>query len=147
MKKNTLPVLVIGFFSILPLASQAKDERLKFSIADALNSPGAQGRLDSGIKLFWGDQGHPNPVQTYGDFTANKKTNAFNKSDKEACEWNFASAVISLQERARKEGGNAVINIHSVYREGNLVSATEYECGVGAFVSGVALRGTVVKLP
>jgi hypothetical protein len=145
--KKTLLIVGVVLFATLPLASQAKDDRQKFPIADGLNSPGAQGKLDSGVKLFWGDQKYPKPTQTYGEFTANKKTNAFNKSDKEACEWNFASAVISLQERARKEGGNAVVQIHSVYRNDDMVSDTEYECGVGSFVSGVALRGTVVKLP
>ncbi len=97
--------------------------------------------------MYWGKQTFPKPLQTFGEFTANKKTNAFNKSDQEGCDWNFLSAVISLQGRAKSEGGNAVVNIHSVYKNKDFVSETEYQCGAGAFVSGAALRGTVVKLP
>ena len=39
-----------------------------------------------------------------------------------------------------------MINIHSVYRNDNVASDTEYLCGSGAMVAGVALRGTVVTL-
>jgi len=81
-----------------------------------------------------------------GEWTANKKTNASNKTDQEACEIAFVSAIVSLQQRARNEGGDAVINIVSVYRNERRESPTEYVCGAGTFVAGVALRGTVVKL-
>jgi hypothetical protein len=45
-----------------------------------------------------------------------------------------------------REGGNAVTNIHSVYKNAPFNSDSEYECGAGAIMGGVALRGTVVKL-
>jgi len=81
-----------------------------------------------------------------GEFTSNKKTNAANKSDQEACDLAFISAVIALQQRARKEGGNAVVNIRSVYKQEDSDSPTEFICGAGKIMAGVALRGTVVKL-
>lgn len=128
-------------------AAQARDDRLKMPIADAMNTPAAQGKLDPEIKLYFGDAKHPAPKQKLGTFTSNKKTNFFNKSDKEGCEWAFLSAAIALQERVKREGGNAMVGIHSVYRNQENHSATEYDCGAGAMVGGVALRGTVVKLP
>src|SRR3546814_1109276 len=78
--------------------------------------------------------------------SSNKKTNFFNKSDKAGCERAFASAMLSLRDRALKEGGDAVIDIHSVYKGDEFKSATEYECGAGTIMGGVAPRGTVVKL-
>jgi uncharacterized protein YbjQ (UPF0145 family) len=54
--------------------------------------------------------------------------------------------VLELQERARKEGGNAVINIKSNYRNEERASATQYTCGAGAVIAGVALKGDVVTL-
>jgi uncharacterized protein YbjQ (UPF0145 family) len=51
-----------------------------------------------------------------------------------------------LQDRVRKEGGNAVINIRSNYRNVERESATEFTCGAGAIVAGVALKGEVVTL-
>jgi len=130
---------------VLSLPAMARDTVLQLPIEDATKAGGA--RLDGTVKFFWGDQSHPAPEKTLGTYTSNKKTNFFNKSDKEGCEWVWLSAMLALQERAKKEGGNAVIDIHSVYRNSDFSSQTEYECGAGSVVGGVALRGTVVKLP
>lgn len=127
-------------------AAQARDTALKLPIKDAMEGVEAKKQLTGQVKFFFGSQQHPTPAATYGTFTANKKTNFANKSDKEGCEWAFLSAMLSLQERAIAEGGNAVINIQSYYKKGEFSSETEYECHAGAFVGGVALRGTVVKL-
>jgi uncharacterized protein YbjQ (UPF0145 family) len=54
--------------------------------------------------------------------------------------------VIALQQRARKEGGNAVINIVSNYKNVVTSSDTEYVCGAGALMAGVAFKGRVVRL-
>jgi uncharacterized protein YbjQ (UPF0145 family) len=102
--------------------------------------------LDVGVRFFFGDQKHTEIVTRIGTYTANKKTNAFNKSDQEACKWAFLSAMISLQDRAIAEGGNAVVNIQSFYKKREFTSATEFECGAGAMVAGVTLVGDVVKL-
>jgi hypothetical protein len=104
-------LLVIACTLVLPAA--ARDEQKLYPIGQALKSPAAQGKVDPGIRLFFGRQRHPNVTKDFGEWPTNKKTNAFAKSDLQACEWVFLSAVIALQERARKEGGNAVINIVS----------------------------------
>jgi uncharacterized protein YbjQ (UPF0145 family) len=98
------------------------------------------------VGLYFAGQHHPSVAKSYGEFATNKKTNAFGKSDEKACQHVFLSAVIELQERARKEGGNAVINIKSNYRNEERASATEYTCGAGAVIAGVALKGDVVTL-
>ncbi|WP_316247576.1 hypothetical protein [Pseudoalteromonas sp. BZK2] len=56
------------------------------------------------------------------------------------------SALKALQERAVREGMNAVVNIQSYYKKREFVSQTEYQCGAGTFIAGVALKGTLVKL-
>jgi hypothetical protein len=125
----------------------ARDDRLMFPVKEAMErGKSTRERIDPGIRLYFGKQKVPALERKLGEFTANRKTNATNKTDKEACEISFVSAAVSLQQRARKEGGDAVINIHSVYRNENRESASEYLCGAGTFVAGVALRGTVVKL-
>jgi len=133
-------VLVMG-------VAYARDTRLKLPIKDAMETGEFKAQADANIKLFFGAQQYPKPVQSFGTFTSNKKTNFFNKSDKEGCEWVFLSAALALQERARQLGGNAVVKIKSVYKGGDLSSETEYECGAGAVMGGVALQGEVVKLP
>ena len=112
----------------------------------ALSSSAAQEKVDPEIKLFFGRQRHPKVAKDLGEWPTNKKTNAFAKSDQHACEWVFLSAVIALQQRARKEGGNAVINIVSNYRNIETSSESEYVCGAGGLIAGVALKGRVVNL-
>lgn len=142
-------------FSAIVLASTAltlsagvcaRDDQRMYPLAEALATPAAQGKLDPAIKLFFGNQPHPAVAKEMGEWRTNKKTNGLNKSDQEACAWVFLSAVLELQERAQKEGGNAVINIKSNYKNNERSSETEYMCGSGALMSGVALKGTVVRL-
>lgn len=124
----------------------ARDDQKMHPIEEALNSAAAKEKLDPAIKLYFGSQPTPATAQNFGEWKTNKKTNGFNKSDRAACEWTFLSALLELQERARKEGGNAIINIKSNYKNQETSSETEYMCGSGALMSGVALKGDVVKL-
>lgn len=141
------PLAICVFAALLTAgAAQARDTALKLPIKEAMETPAAKEKLTGEVKFFFGSQQHPTPASTYGAYTANKKTNFANKSDKEGCEWAFLSAMLSLQQRALAEGGNAVINIQSYYKKNEFSSETEYECHAGAFTGGVALRGTVVKL-
>jgi hypothetical protein len=127
-------------------AVHARDERLKMPIAAAMGSAEANDKLGSDVKFFFGAEKSPKPAQTLGSFTSNKKTNFANKSDEEGCKIAFLSAMIALKDRALREGGNAVVNIHSIYKNEKFESDTEYECGAGRILGGVALRGTVVRL-
>jgi hypothetical protein len=126
--------------------AQARDERLKLPIQEAMTTEDAKAKLGDDVKFFFGSQTSPKPTATLGTFTSNKKTNFANKSDQDGCKIAFLSAMIALKERAQREGGNAVVNIHSVYKNETFKSDTEYECGAGKILGGVALRGTVVKL-
>ncbi len=145
MKKLATALLTA---TIILYSAQAvsRDDRLRFSIEEALSTEAAKQKLNTGIRFYFGDQEHGSITKKFGQFTSNKKTNAFNKSDQKACEWAFLSALTSLQQRAHREGGNAVINIISNYKNAEFKSNTEFECGAGTFMAGVALKGTVVKL-
>jgi hypothetical protein len=133
-------VLVAGLSS----HAFARDTVENYPVAAALASE--PGKVSDEIPLYFAGQKHPGVTKTYGEFATNKKTNAFGKSDETACQHVFLSAVIELQERARKEGGNAVINIKSNYKNEVRESATEFTCGAGAVIAGVALKGEVVTL-
>lgn len=122
------------------------DDMKRFEIAEAMNNPEYDQKLDRGVKFYWADESHPEIAQNYGEFITNKKTNAVNKSDREACEWVLLSALLQLRDRALQEGGDAVVNVTSYYKKREFVSQTEYECAPGFIMAGVALKGTVVKL-
>jgi len=143
MKASALAISAVAA-ALLMTVAHARDTRLKLPIKDAMETAEAKSRLGTEVKFVFGEA--PKNAKTFGTYTSNKKTNFANKSDKEGCEWAFLSAMLALKERAQAEGGNAVINIQSYYKKNEFTSTTEYECAAGAFVGGVALRGTVAKL-
>lgn len=143
--KNKIIALSLAF-AIAPSLSYARDDVGSYSITDALSTEHAKNKLGTDVAFYFGDQAYAEPVKNMGEFNTNKKTNAFNKTDLEACNWVFLSAMITLKERAVKEGGNAVVDIKSNYKK-NLTSSNDtFQCGAGTFVAGVALTGKVVKL-
>ena len=150
MRANTLVLLsaaaAVAFGLLAAPESGARDTKNKWPIADALNTADAKAQLDEGIKFYFGDAAHPAVAKSFGVFQSNKKTRGVGRSDQEACNHTFLSAMLSFQQRAREVGGDAVINIESYYRRVPFKSATEYECGSGALMSGVTFRGEVVKL-
>ena len=145
MKKITT-LLTMMLLVIMVGNTQARDTKHSYPLADALGNEHAKEKLDGDIKFYFGDQKHPKVAKNFGEFMSNKKTNAFNKTDKFACEWAFLSAMLSFQDRARKMGGNAVINIRSYYKKNLISSASDYECGAGGVIAGVTFLGDVVKL-
>lgn len=132
--------------TINSISVEARDTRNMFSVSEALENEKAKDRLDPNIRLYFGKQRHPPVAKNFGEVMTNKKTNAFNKTDKAACEWAFLSAMLSFQNRAVREGGNAVVNIRSFYKRNEISSETEYECGAGGIMAGVTFKGEVVKL-
>lgn len=124
----------------------ARNTHLKVSISEALELGEREGRLDNSIRLYFGSQRHPAIQRRLGTYTSVKKTNSVGKSDQRACKWAFLSAVITLQGRALREGGNAVVNIRSKYGKNVVSSTTDFECGAGAVIAGVTLIGDVVKI-
>ena len=143
---------ILSFFAALICSlaltapASARDTLHEFNIAEALNSPEAADRLDPNIRLYFTGQNLPAVQRTYGDYGTNKKTNAFNKTDKFACEWAFLSAILSLQKRAASVGANAVIDIRSNYKNRLFESPTTFQCGAGNVIAGVALRGEMATV-
>jgi hypothetical protein len=127
--------------------ADARETIHKFPIEAALAKAQAAGNIAPGVKLFFGKQKHAKPTAQLGQARTSKKTNFFNKSDQEGCEWAFQTAMKQLSHYARRVGGNAVVNIRSNYKENEFSSETEYECGAGNVAGGTAFVGDVVKLP
>jgi uncharacterized protein YbjQ (UPF0145 family) len=98
------------------------------------------------VPFYMAGQKHGGVAKDFGVFTANRRTNAFGKTDEEACQIAFLSAVIALQSRAQQLGGNAVVDIKSTTKHNDLASASKYRCAAGGVVANVVLTGRVVKL-
>lgn len=145
MLKQSLALVIASLIFILPEA-HSRDTKHLFSIQDAMITADFQQKLDPNIQLYFGSQTHPAITTAYARYTSNKKTNAFNKSDEAACQRAFLSALITFQQRAKTEGGNAIVEIESYYKKKPFSSETQFECHAGAVIAGTALRGKVVKL-
>ena len=148
MGRTARAVVALAAFGAASLALGAsRDEHVRFSIQAALEKGHSyRTKVEFDVRLYFGDQKTPPVVKRMATFSANTKSNAVGKSDQEACDIAFISAVADLQRYARQEGGDAVINIKSVYRGANSASQSEYVCGAGNIMVGVTLEGTVVKL-
>ena len=145
MKKRIITLVIFLIFSIATVA-KAKDTLLHFPLGNAFISLKFKSELYPNIKLYWGDQDHPEVKTTFGEFTTSQRTNALGKAREDACQWALASSLKELQERAAREGGNAVINIKSNIKHMEKSSETEYDCLAGSMMVNVALKGTVVRL-
>ena len=137
--------IIAALLLLLSADASARTTILHLDVADVLNNPEYASRLQ-GVSFYFGNQPHPAPVNTYGEYRTNKKTNAFNKTDLEACQWVMLSALLTLRSRALDLGANAVVNIRSNFKGELFISETQYSCGVGAILAGVALIGDVVKI-
>jgi uncharacterized protein YbjQ (UPF0145 family) len=127
-------------------AAQARDTEYKLAISEVMQNPEFKAKLGSDIAFRFGEGKMRAGAQSLGEFVANRKTNSVGKPDEEACRWAMLSVLIELRERAQKQGGNAVVNIVSYYKQATYSSPTMYECHAGGFLAGVALKGVVVKL-
>ena len=146
MKKLSILLATLLISTMMMHSAQARDTRHKFPLSDAMGNENAKQKLDGSVRFYFGRTPHPGVVKNYGEFMSNKKTNAFNKTDKYACEWAFLTAMLSFQDRAKSLGANAVINIKSYYKKNEIISSTEYECGAGGILAGVTFKAEVVKL-
>jgi hypothetical protein len=143
---GAVAAVVTALLVTAPVA-HARDTLQKLSLEPALAKAQASGKLAPGIKLFFGTQKYPKPTAQLGEARTNKKTNFFNKTDVEGCEWAFLSSMIALTQYAQRVGGNAIVNIRSNYKNVPFSSETEYQCGAGNVTGGTAFIGDVVKLP
>lgn len=143
MNKSLLLLLIA---TILSSSAFARNDVLDYSIAEVMEMEHAKTALGNQVRFYFGDQPYGETSATYGEFRTNLKTNAFNKSDKEACQWVFLSTLLSLRDRAIEVGANAVVNIKSNYKNNLTVSDTTFRCGAGALIAGVALIGTGVTI-
>jgi uncharacterized protein YbjQ (UPF0145 family) len=147
MNKFMPPVMFAACAALAAFApkANARDTVIRLSIADAMATADAKAMLHPNMKFVFGDAPAPAVANNFGSVSTSKKTNGFSRDAKVACQRAFLSAMITLQEHAQRQGGDAVINISSNYRRKLVSSSTEFECGTGALMVGVAFQGNAVK--
>ncbi|MDX5516850.1 excinuclease ATPase subunit [Stenotrophomonas sp. RG-453] len=139
---------LIAATALLALAStaQARETRVEQSLHELVNSAEARNvGIDGSVKFYLAGE-KVSVVERLGEDVTNKKTNAANKSDAEACRWVALSALRALQDGAKSRGANAVVDLVSYYKKNEFKSTANYECYAGAILAGVALKGTYAKV-
>lgn len=140
-----LTAALIGLFLLAPTA-QARDTSHELSFQELVNSTEARtAGIDGSVRFYLAGQ-RPDVVQRMGEGVSNRKTNAANKTDEEACRWAALSALRAFQDSARDRGANAVVDIVSWYKKREFRSSSTYECHAGNIVAGVSLKGTYAKV-
>lgn len=144
--RRTLLIATATALLALTSTASARDTRVEQSLHELISSQAAKDAgIDGSVRFYLA--GQPVSVQQrLGEDVTNKKTNAANKSDVEACNWVALSALLALQDGAKSRGANAVVDIVSYYKKNEFKSTTNYECWAGTFVAGVALKGTYAKV-
>ncbi len=141
-------IVLLGLLMLITAVSPvfAKDSWHKFSAKEAQDSSLGKEKLKPEIKLYMKGEKHAKIIKTLGEFKTNRRTRGFGRSAQAACEWTFVTALMALQDRAIREGGNAVVDIYSITKNKEFVSAEKYSCAKGGLAANVALMGTVAKL-
>jgi hypothetical protein len=137
--------LLIALPLVLAAAPHARDDKLMISLQKAMAAPEYQEQMKGSKVQFSFAKGKGPQGDSLGMTVANRKTNALNKTDEQACQWVFLSCMTALRAKAEKEGADAVVDIENYYRKESNPNDTAFECHAGTAVAGVALRGTLVK--
>lgn len=133
--------LVLAFAA----AALARDDKFMMPLKSILESKDFKDKVGSDIKFVFGDTAIPAGAASLGEVKTNKKTNSVGKSDSAGCEWVFLGAMKAIAAKARSVGATSVVGLQSNYKNVPYSSTTDYECHVGTVVSGVALKGVMIK--
>ena len=138
--KKLIAATLLALVAAVPAV--ARNTPVTVSLQSVLEMPEAKAKLDGSVKFYLVGSPTPKASKKYGEDTSNAKTNAFNKTAEEACRWNALSALLKFQEHAKRVGANAVIDMVSYNNHENFTSPTDIQCSDGAFLAGIALKGT-----
>lgn len=146
--KSALSVVAITLCAsaLLSAPAHARDTKYMMPLQEVLDMPEAKEKLDDSFRFYLSGQKTPKVLQRMESGVSNRKTNGVGKSDEDGCRWAALSALIALQDTAKSQGANAVIDIVSYYKKNEVASPTDYECHAGAVVVGVALKGTYARI-
>ena len=138
-------VLLLSILLLSPATAFARDTERFCSAEQAAQSERGRAHL-LGIPFYLKGQEHPPAKTSLLEVTTSQSTRGAFRSDEASCRVAFLSAVRVLQERARANDGDAIIDIVSVTRDEQTESSSQFRCAAGSMVVNVGLRGTVVKL-
>ncbi len=142
--RNTAVAGALVMLAAMP--ASAADDIIQLDLQQALSAPDTQAHIDGSVKFYFGKTAHPAIVKHLGEGVTNKKSNGVGRNSTRGCERAFVDALITMQEKAKGLGANAVININSYYKKNEVTIDSSVECHSGLLMDGVALKGEFVKV-
>jgi hypothetical protein len=145
---KTLAALLIVMSRATATASRvyARNVTVYLPIAAAFEFKDVETRPTGAVKFFFGAQKTPDILTRFGTYSATPRAAAGGMSDEKACYGAFHWTLVNMENRARRLGANAVVNIVSFYKRNETSSAVEFECHVGNAIASVFFRGDFVKI-
>ena len=143
MNKKIL-IIILLTLTTSTTAAFARDTEVLINAKEAVERQ-AKGQL-LGIPFYMKGQKHPKVKKKLGHWRSSKKGRGAFQSDLDACSRTFVTALKTMQQRAQKEGGNAIINITSFTKDEPFSHPSKFRCIAGSVVVHVAIEGDVVVL-
>lgn len=145
MKKTHQWVLALTLLATANLA-HARDTVQLQPLEEAVRLGLKEGKLDGSVKFYLSGATTPEmAAPSLGQEHVNRRTTSGGKDPVFACHWAALSGLITLQENAKKHGANAVVDLHSFYKEKTFKDPVNFECYSGNFLTGVTLKGTYAR--
>ena len=146
MKKTHQWVLALTLLATANLA-HARDKVQLQPLEEAVRLGLKEGKLDGSVKFYLSGASTPEmAAPSLGQEHVNRRTTSGGKDPVFACHWAALSGLITLQENAKKHGANAVVDLHSFYKEKTFKDPVNFECYSGNFLTGVTLKGTYARI-
>jgi hypothetical protein len=133
----------------------ARNDRLLLPIEPAMRTNGTRAMLAADIPLRFGAASNTSGESAYVQVHAvadpfgsgNPSTGAGRqrRADEVVCLDAFRKALVDLQQKARQQGGTAVVGIVSNYNNTVMDSREVYECHIGHSRGVVDLKGVVAR--
>ena len=142
-RKSTILLLFVSFVTIAHPAF-AKDVFHDLPVKAAQKSALGKEKL-LGVPAYMVGQQSPRIEKDFGQFKSNKRTHRLNKTEEDACNVAFLSALIALQKRAVKLGADSIVDIKSITKYKRLESALNYRCAASDLMANVVLTGRIVN--
>jgi len=143
---RTLLLLISGLLAISSPAAWAEDV-LIMDPQIALSSDEFKAGLGNDVAFYFTGAATPAVKTDMEEFLVDRVTRRSSGPPETNCRRVLLAAFLDFQARARKKGGNAVVNMVSFYRKHYAADSTMVECHITFEVKArIVLRGTVAQI-
>ncbi|MDP4076784.1 excinuclease ATPase subunit [Acidovorax sp. A1169] len=139
-------VLALALLSAATVAHAREEKASLLPLEETVARGIREGKLDGSVTFHLSGAPAPQGTATpLGEEYLHRRTSNIGKELVFACHWAALSGLIALQENAKKRGANAVVDLHSFYKEKTVKDPVHFECNQSSYQTVVAFKGTYVR--